>query len=241
MLRFRSTRFPRKRGRYFVPALHGVLGWLLMIVWVFVTVSCHGNSAADDPLADHSFLTQQPCAVPCWYGLEPDKSSESEVYAALNKLPFVDPATIVEFGTTWLDGDEAKQIGFGCLHPKDPECGGSLVLSQGKLKRISLRPPYQLTFQMAADRLGPPDYLDYKPFSAHGDGCVITLDWRQKGVSVTHIDRTNGNRCEQIHKNGRVPSDIPVTQMIYVAPETFQPWPKGIVTSSTPFPGFAKP
>ena len=241
MFWIRSARFARKRGSYFVPTLYSGLGWLLVTFAVLVTVSCSSHPVADDPLADHSFLTQQPCAVPCWYGLEPDQSSESEVYATLNKLPFVDPATIAESTTTWLDDYEAKNITFGCLHPQDPECGGSLVLSRGKLKGLWFKLSYPLTFQMAADRLGLPDYIDYRPFSPEGGGCVITLDWRQKGVSITHIDRTSGNRCQQIRKNGRVPSGTPVTQMVYVAPEAFQPWPKGVVTSSTPFPGFVEP
>jgi hypothetical protein len=69
---------------------------LLVAVLGLTLASCDGNPALDDPLADSSFLTQQPCAAPCWYGLEPDKSTADDVIAALRKLPFVDSGTIWE-------------------------------------------------------------------------------------------------------------------------------------------------
>jgi hypothetical protein len=127
---------------------------LLLAFLAIAVVSCT-TPAADDPLADHSFLTQEPCASPCWYGLEPDKSSVDEVYATLTTLPFVDPA-IVEATYIWANDENAKNVGFGCLHPKDEKCGGSIILSQGKLKRLALSPPLGLTFQKAVSILEQP-------------------------------------------------------------------------------------
>ncbi len=89
---------------------------LLLVLLPIVVASC-STLATDDPLADHSFLTQQPCASPCWYELEPNKSSFDEVYATLSNLPFVDPTTIAEREYIWLNDDKATQVGFSCLHP----------------------------------------------------------------------------------------------------------------------------
>lgn len=94
---------------------------------LLVAAGCKFSATGDlakptvDPLADQSFLNQQPCASPCWYGLEPDKSSAKEVYTTLSTLPFVDPTTIEEWGYIWLDDNRAKQVGFSCLHQKDRE------------------------------------------------------------------------------------------------------------------------
>jgi len=172
--------------------------WLLAALVVAMTVGCDRKPVADDPLADHSFLTQQPCAALCWYNLEPNKSSENEVYDTLKRLPFVDPATITESGAIWIGDDNAKEIGFGCSHPKEANCGGSLIISQGKLKRLMFIVPYRLTFQMAADRLGLPDYVDSRPLGTESGGCMITLIWSQKGIYLASINSRSGDQCQKI-------------------------------------------
>ncbi len=148
MFRIRFARFRSGDGRRFPMSMDGCgLAWLLVMLFGFTTTGCMSNStiSVDDPLADHSFLTQQPCAAPCWYGLEPGKSTAHDVDTTLDKLPFVDSSTIWQSTVIWGDDDNAKQIGFGCLHPKDADCGGGMIISQGRLKRITLSPPYRLS------------------------------------------------------------------------------------------------
>ena len=211
---------------------------LLVALLALAVASC-ATPAADDPLADHSFLTQQPCASPCWYGLEPDKSSADEVYATLKTLPFVDPAT-AEATYIWADDENAKNVGFGCLHPKDEKCGGSIILSQGKLKRLAFSPPRGLTFQKAVEVLSQPDSIQYEPFHAEVGGCVIDLIWSQKGVYITSIDRTNEEQCRKIRETGYVSPDVTVTQIFYVTPKVFESGPNGFFNARVPWPGFAK-
>jgi hypothetical protein len=217
------------------------LAWLLVAVFLGIAIaSCSNHTTSDDPLADQSFLTQQPCTAPCWHGLEPDKSSVDEVYATLNKLPFVDPATIAEWGYIWLDDDKAKQIGFRCLHPKDKGCGGSLVISQGKLKEITLSIPYKLTFQKAVDLLDQPDTFDYRLADPEGNGCIITLIWTQRGTYLRSIEPKNNDQCRLIRESGRVSPDITVTQVFYVPTEVLKTGPNSFFNSSIPWSGFAK-
>lgn len=237
MFKIRSRRFHNMdSSRHF----RRELVWLLVMLLGLATASCNSTATSDDPLADQSFLTQQPCAAPCWYGLEPDKSSASEVYATLNRLPFVDPTTIVEWGYIWLDDDKATQVGFSCLHPKDKECGGSVIISQGKLKRITLTPPYKLTFQKAVGLLNQPDSIDYRPADPEGNGCIITLIWSQQGIYLTSLDPRNGEQCQKIKASGRVAPDVIVTYIAYVPPEVLKTGPNGFFNYSIPWPGFAK-
>jgi hypothetical protein len=213
---------------------------------LIMAAGCRSSPTGDlakptaDPLADQSFLTQQPCAAPCWHGLEPDKSSANEVYTTLNKLPFVDPATIVEWDYIWLDDNTAKQVGFSCLHPKDKECGGSAIISQEKLKRLTLSPPSGLTFQKAVDLFDQPDSFDRRPIDPEGNGCVITLIWPQRGIYLTSIEPKNGDQCRTIQENGKVSPNITVTQIIYVSPEVLKTGPNGFFNDSISWPGFAR-
>ena len=76
-------------------------GILSLMAFVgLVLASC--TPAIDSSKVDRSFLTKQPCAPPCWYGLKIDQSNAAEVYATLKQLSFVDQTTIKEWGANWL-------------------------------------------------------------------------------------------------------------------------------------------
>ncbi len=212
----------------------------LLVVFLVITVAGCNTPTADDPLADHSFLTQQPCASPCWYGLELDKSSADEVYATLKTLPFVDPTTIGEAPTTWLGDVNAKEVGFDCLHPKTRECNGGFIISQGKLKRIALSPPVGLTFQQAVAVLNQPDSIEYRPFHVEAGGCVIYLLWPQKGIIISYIDQTNDGPCQQIRETDQVSPNLTVVDILYITPDVFKTGSNGSFNDRIPWPGFAK-
>ena len=236
MSRIRSTRCHDKCAN---PNAWWVAISLLMLGMTLA--SCQAAPSTDDALADHSFLTQQPCASPCWYGLEPDKSTSSEVYSALGKLPFIDSTSITTWGYIWLNDDSAQQIGFSCSHPKDEECGGSAIISQDKLKRLDFSSPHELTFKKAVSILAQPDYMDYRPLNPEGTGCVITLIWSKKGVYLTSIDLKNEEPCRKIRVTGHVDPDIVVTQIYYVTRDVLAPGSKGYFANSIPWAGFAQP
>lgn len=90
--------------------------WFVAVSAALVAASC--VRASEETLMDRSFITGKPCAAPCWYGLELDVSNKDDVIAALDRLPFVDQASIGEFGTAWLEDENAIGISYGCLHPR---------------------------------------------------------------------------------------------------------------------------
>jgi hypothetical protein len=212
--------------------------WLPITLLAIVAVGCN-SVAADDPMADHSFVNQQPCASPCRYGLEPDKSSASDVNLTLLKLQFVDPTTISEGGFSWLGDDSARQVSFGCLHPKNAACGGSLVVFHDVLKKVTLNITNALTFQQAAAVLGQPDYIDPRPFSPEGGGCVIALIWSKKGIYLTSIELNNERNCQTISQTGHVDPTVTVSVICYVSLEGFTPGHKNYFPEEVPWPGFS--
>jgi hypothetical protein len=65
---------------------------ILLISGLAILVrGCESTSKPVDlELVDQSFVTGQTCEAPCWYGLEPGISNESEVMDVLKKQLFVD-------------------------------------------------------------------------------------------------------------------------------------------------------
>jgi hypothetical protein len=213
---------------------------LPVVTLVLIVAGCASAStpnSPDDPLADHSFLNQQPCAAPCWYGLKPDQSSVSDVLTTLNKLPFVDPATVGKFSS---GRDDTTNIAFTCLHTKSTECSGIFTFTQGKLKGLTFHAPYQLTFQTMVDKLGSPDYIDYELFDHRQPiACWIQLAWYSKGVYLGNFDPANDRECRIIQESGLVSPNVVATEVTYTGGATSE---SGLNDhfSGTPWRGFAE-
>ncbi len=212
------------------------------VVWVLLSligliVGC--ASTADDPLADRSFLTGQPCQPPCWYGLTLDKSNKEDVLTVLKGLPFVDQATVKTPGTVWLGDERAVEIRFGCTHPMTDPCGGALV-STNVVKQIWISVGYSLRFEKVVAQLGPPEYVDYGVYHPEAGGCSIELGWPEKGISVQSLDTSSDTQCRFIRETGHMPSNVQATILIYSVKEGFSSKPGGCCTRIK-WPGFAQP
>jgi hypothetical protein len=192
-----------------------------------------------DPLADQSFLTQEPCAAPCWYGLELDKSNKVDVYAVLGKLSFVDETTIKELPASWSGDQSASEILFGCSHPSDTSCGG-VLLSGDKLKRMWFSVGYELTAETAVEQLGLPAYIDYGPYSAEIESCIIDLAWPGKGILLRYLNKTTYAQCQTLQSGNSVSSNIKIATIYYLAQEGFGSEPTGCCKRIS-WPGFARP
>lgn len=171
---------------------------LFVAALVFVLNGCSGinlPSTTDPALIDKSFLTQKPCAAPCWYGLEIDKSTKADILAKLDELTFVDHNTYKEYGTVWVDDQNAKEIRFHCLNKPNEICGGTLI-SKDILKELWFNIGYDLSFAQVVDKIGPPDFVEYEPFSLAGI-CTIDLVWVNPGIDVN--TKENGHQgCDSI-------------------------------------------
>jgi hypothetical protein len=188
--------------------------------------------------SDQSFLTDKPCAAPCWYGLEPGKSTEEDVMKTLIELPFVDPSSIKSYGTVWQEDNSAKSIIFDCINPKVKECGEVLV-SIDELRRLRVPTTNSLTFYSAVNKLGPPSYISYRALPPAGD-CIVFIDWPDHGVSLSTIDNRSKDLCEILPKGGKMPPNTKVVDIFYFEKTTSK---KHIIYGENfiEWPGFEKP
>jgi hypothetical protein len=160
---------------------------LFLVVWpalLFILSGCAGLAGimgTPTPI-DRSFLTDEPCAAPCWYGLTPGKSKTADVQRVLAELPFVDQAAITQYGSGVTGG--SIEISFQCR--KDKERRDWIIIQGGIVQKIALSLQYSLTFGEVVEKLGPPDYVWV---SNWGDttGYIVDLYYVQQGIVVGRL------------------------------------------------------
>lgn len=217
--------------------------WLVMILIGAVMTGC--SSEVDESLVDRSFVTQQPCPPPCWYGLQIDKSTEGELLSTLKTLPFIDQASIVKYNTVWQNDENALGISYGCLSVREDDwktrCGGA-DFSGGKLKSLWMAVNYELTFGTAVDLLNQPSHIDYGPYHAEvsGGGCIVDLIWPDKGIVIRAVQTTGNSICQSLRDGNGIDSNTEVQSIYYIAEEAFGPEPRACCTRIS-WPGFTKP
>lgn len=206
--------FNHKQVKHEYLALRCRFAWLLMALLTLTLANCSTSNTVvpGDPMADHSFLTQQPCAAPCWYDLEPDQASKEDVYRTLRGLNFVNQSTIRELSASWLEDNEAKEIAWDCIHPNKRDCGSATV-SLDKLKRVRMVIGYPLTFAQAVNQLGPPDFVDYG--ISHDGQCTIGLNWPLKNISVQGYDV---RMCRTLLEEKSVKAETQIETLDYSLP-----------------------
>ena len=210
MLRIRSKQFHK-----FKPLRDFLMVVTLITASMSITTAC-----GIDKSADQSFVTGKPCVAPCWYGLNPGKSTLEEVNATLKQLPFVNPLTIREKTAYWLDDKDAKDITYDCTYPASTSAGcGGLIIYKGKATAIWMYIAYPLTFGDAAKQLGEPDYVSYSPTGPEDLTCIITLYWTKKSISATTYN--GGRQCPaegDLQSGVKIKSDLQITTLDYSEP-----------------------
>ena len=185
---------------------------------IALLAACSTAAATPEPAnADRSFTTGQPCAAPCWYGLELNKATEKDVLAKLNELPFVDHTAIRTSSSPMsvLYRIETR-IDYGCAEPRGQYCG-SLVWYDDKLKQIDIAVQYSLTLQTVVNMLGKPVYYRNGAATPHGQGCFVEVDWPDKGMSVTSTDYDSNTVCQALSSGKGFDPMTPVTEIDYLA------------------------
>jgi hypothetical protein len=209
--------------------LIGALLGLVLVVSVW---------ALDESSADHSFIAEQPCAPPCWYGLEPDKANKSDVYSTVQQLPFVNNWHIWENAVFWINHEPAVEVTWSCWHPLVNRCG-SAVLAGDKLKELTLVVGYALTFETVVKKLGIPDYVDYSPYHPEVGGSRVILFWPNKGIWIDHLDTSNQALFDALRNGRGIPANTTVRLLSYSAFEAFTSRP-GDCCVRIRWPGFEK-
>lgn len=158
----------------------------------------------DPTLYDQSWLTGKPCNAPCWYGLEPGVSLRQDSIKTVEQLPFISANGITSSSASWID-----ELSFPCKKPLNAYYGcADLVFKNNVLDEIDINPNYQITFEQAIEKLGPPDGFFVVPIDPGGGRCVLQVMWKNKRLILVKQDITQGifsfreNLCDQIHHNG---------------------------------------
>lgn len=189
---------------------------------------------------DRSFLTHQPCAPPCWYGLEPDKSSEADVIKTLKTLPFVQPDAIAVYdlgqGAPLIPGE--RGVSFNCAVPQGQTCGG-IRLSDNRVTEIQLVVQYPLTIGTAVKNLGPPEFVTYGPMNVERPGCRMNFAWPKTGIVVFRLDPFNSLACDRLREGKGLDEDLKVGGLQYYSANAFQLRFAISGDSRTSWPGFA--
>lgn len=135
-------------------------------------------------LVDRSLLTGIPCLPPCWYGIEPGESTQTEARSVLDNTFFVDPASIVTNQASWIDGRSASIITFDCNPPISRRCG-TLTFVEEVLTEIHIPILYEISFDQAVSVLGPPDHFFIEPIHVQVVDCGAGLVWEDLGLLLT--------------------------------------------------------
>jgi len=204
------------------------LYFLLLALSIF-TVSC-GDNEVDEAFIDKSFLEKEPCAPPCWYGLELEESTEEDVYDVLKQLPFVKNDNIFEQSTTWINGDSVKVISYKCVYPRGLVCG-RIYIVKDTVREIITKVNYDLPLSLIVEEIGEPEYIIiHNPIDSNG--CEISLDWPKKQISVSSDSQ---EKCPA--PNTKFSPDAKVTYLMYAVSESFT----ASVENQYPWPGFVQP
>src|SRR5687767_4448210 len=74
-----------------------------LLISITVLSACRAHCSFEEPIevygelsevVDRSLLTQQPCSPPCWNGIIPGRTTNSEAVSILESLDFIDKESI---------------------------------------------------------------------------------------------------------------------------------------------------
>ncbi|MCC6905084.1 MAG: hypothetical protein IT326_04515 [Anaerolineae bacterium] len=143
-------------------------------VSVLLSVSaCRANEPTyvDRSLVDSGLITNEPCAPPCWQGIEIG-DSRIDALAALLQNPLVSEVT-EEGNEVWWTSSQTP--GYG---------GGAIDFYQGTVATIYYEVEYRLEIQELIAVLGEPeayvDSFDLRYYRNH----ARTLYWPERGIAV---------------------------------------------------------
>ncbi len=161
--------------------------------------------------ADHSYLTDDPCAAPCWQGFQPGETSRDDVLATLNQLDFVEPGSGVYDPQVFVEdgsGQALSTIYFHCRYPPLRGCG-TVYLRDDKFRSVYLVVS-EVRFREVIDKWGAPDRLYSAAFTPDGGGCMLKLVWTKFGVSARYDSFDDSSVCMTARNGQPLSPDWPV-------------------------------
>jgi len=211
------------------------------------TIQPTSTATLEVQFTDRSILTSQPCAPPCWYGLELNKSSKAEAIALVQNLPFIDSSKVADTSVSYFDiahprGLEGHILDFNCRQPARQTCVELLFVNE-ILKEAYLAPNYPLTFSDIVASLGRPDYVRYFSGSSSEPEHVGLL-WKARGILLDHNTGQSApvtSLGNQIRAGKGVDPMLPVDRIEYVVQDDSVLAGVPINREDYPWSGFAQP
>jgi hypothetical protein len=206
----------------------------IFILFFLFTVSCNTfhisntlpTATIDNTLIDKSWLTDEPCKAPCWYGLEIGKTTQSEAKILITKLSFIQSANIKEQKSY---GKNKSDILLDYYLPcKNVNHSCSIITFRNDiLVSIYLIPNYEITIGEVVDELGDPDLTDIGPVVPNG--CIADLIWIQRQMVIRLYENSDAslfkkNMYDTLKEAEYKPSQILLVEsIIFKIPEDITP------------------
>lgn len=178
---------------------------------------------------DRSWLTDQPCRAPCWYGLTLGVSKISDAGEIVSQLSFIDINNVEETNEAYFDPIsedvfKADVLLYHCEKPKDSICS-QLSFVNDKLVSIISNLNYKITLSEVVQKIGEPDFFAFSPivhdFTFRSD-CQIYLYWVDRQMKIGYLHSGDDIMCDIIIENEFKPSpNLPIYFIGYFMPEFF--------------------
>jgi hypothetical protein len=188
----------------------------LLLCVLFVS-GCSGLLLPETPPAervDRSLFTGVPCAVPCWHGLEVGRSAEDEVISTLQKLDYIDQATVQINRRS-----SGVEIIASCTSPAR-ECL-KFNVADDVLMKIVVGINYEIRADEAIEQLGEPHYLGVSAAEGEIAACEVYMIWRTSGlVLASTFDKNSDGAekyCDVVRDTGKIPSSFIIAEARLIA------------------------
>jgi hypothetical protein len=188
----------------------------LLLCVLFVS-GCSGLLLRETPPAeqvDRSLFTGVPCAVPCWHGLEVGRSAEDEVISTLQKLDYIDQATVQINRRS-----SGVEIIANCTSPAR-ECL-KFNVADDVLMKIVVGINYEVRADEAIEQLGEPHYLGVSAAEGEMAACEVYMIWRTSGLVLASTFDTNSDEaekyCDVVRDTGKIPSSFIIAEARLIA------------------------
>lgn len=182
-------------------------------------------------LTDRSWVTDQPCKPPCWYGMVVGETMMSQAFESVEAIELIQPEPAREYPVGYFDIDKNEYAGdgrgfmFKCVQPAAWECVGLEFVNE-TLIGIRMFPNYKINFGEVVKTIGPPDYIRNH---VHGGpekatGCTIEMIWVERQLLVGTMEwyEDSGRElCKLFYESGRRPYPDLIVDMVQITNSDF--------------------
>ncbi len=123
-----------------------VIHYVFFILSIFVITNCGTNSPG--------LVLSSDCKPPCWFGIEPGKTTENEAISKLKGTSIVEDNSILTHGNKWLIFDDIVYFNL-----KNKTVTGEVFIINDKTVMIQFSGDLSITFSKAIEEFGEPTYI----------------------------------------------------------------------------------